>query len=301
MTAARLTSVLVAVVILGGCSVAKLATGALSSSLAQGAAVFAADEDPEFVRDALPFALKTYEMLLETTPEDVDLLLATCSGFTQYAKAFLEDDAFYAAEVDYGRGRALYQRARAMYLRARGYCLRALEIDTGVQLADLTRDADEALQEVSRDQVPILYWTGAAWGSAIAIGLDQPELVVDLPVVRAIFERGVHLNVDYDRGGFEEAWMALEALPEILGGSIDRARVHFDNAVAASNGASLSPYVAWAVSVSVPNQDRDEFILMLDAALDIDLDDAPHIRLANEVAQRKAEYLRQHAEEYFID
>jgi hypothetical protein len=30
--------------------------------------------------------------------------------------------------------------------------------------------------------------TGVTWGSSIA-GLDRPELVADLPVVRAIFER----------------------------------------------------------------------------------------------------------------
>ncbi len=284
-----------------GCSLQKLASGALSSSLAQGAAVFAADEDPEFVRDALPFALKTYEMLLQVTPDDPELLLATCSGFTQYAKAFLEEDAFYAAAKDYAQGERLKGRALRMYLRARGYCLRALEIQTQVDLKALTSDSVAALAAVSADTVPTLYWTGAAWGSAIGVGLDRPELVVDLPVVREIFRRCSELDPGYDRAGIEEALMALESVPEILGGSVERAKVHFDNVISASNGTTLSPYVAWAVSVSIPNQDRTEFTQMLTSALAIDVRQNAASRLSNELMRRRAQYLLDHQEEYFIE
>ena len=42
---------------------------------------------------ALPFALKTIEALLAEAPEDRNLLLAACSGFTQYAYAFVEVEA----------------------------------------------------------------------------------------------------------------------------------------------------------------------------------------------------------------
>ena len=284
-----------------GCSLQELAAGALSSSLAQGAAVFAADEDPEFVRDALPFALKTYEMLLRTTPDDPDLLLATCSGFTQYAKAFLEEDAFYAAAEDYAAAERLKTRALRMYLRARDYCLQALELEAQVDLNALTSDPDAALSAVPVAAVPILFWTGAAWGSAIGVGLDRPELVVDLPVVRDIFERCNELDPAYDRAGIEEALMALESVPELFGGSLERAHVHFENAIAATGGTTLSPYVSWASSVSVANQDRAEFERMLEAALAIDVTANPANRLANELMLLRAKYLQQHSEEYFIE
>lgn len=263
--------------------------------------MFAADEDPQLVREALPFALKTYEMLLQSTPEDPDLLLATCSGFVQYAKAFVEEDAFYAEAEDFARARALRLRARRLYLRARAYCVRALEATIGIGSADLIGDAESALSSAREQDVPALYWTGAAWGSAIGVGLDQPDLVVDLPVVHQIFQRCLELDPDYNRAGVEEALMALESVPEAMGGSLDRARQHFQRAVEASGGTSLTPYVSWAVTVSIARQDREEFDRMIDAALEIDLDRAPEKRLANELMRRRALYLQDHAEEYFIE
>ena len=41
----------------------------IGDALAGGGGVYASDEDPEFVFEALPFGLKTYESLLETSPE----------------------------------------------------------------------------------------------------------------------------------------------------------------------------------------------------------------------------------------
>lgn len=297
----RVTIAAAGLLAVGGCSLQRLATGALSSSLAEGAAVYASDEDPELVREALPFALKTYEMLLESTPEDPRLLLTTCSGFVQYSRAFVEEDAFYAQNEDHAESRRLYKRARDLYLRARRYCLRGLEVEAGVGLEELTTDTDAVLEGLEAGAAPLLYWTGAAWGSAIGVGLDQPELVIDLPVVRKILRRCRELDPDFDRAAVEEALMAIESVPELLGGSLERARGHFDAAVEASGGLSLSPFVGWATALSVPAQNRAEFGEMLERALVIDLDAAPEIRLANELMRRRALYLQAHAEEYFIE
>ena len=297
----RLFLAIVMLIGAGGCSLQRLATGALSSSLADGAVVFASDEDPELVREALPFALKTYEMLLRSTPDDPQLLLSTCSGFVQYAKAFVEEDAFYAESEDFARSQQLYVRARSLYLRAREYCLRGLDRKAGITSEQLTVDAGGALAGVDPSVVPWLYWTAAAWGSAIGVGLDQPELVVDLPVVRQVFLRCEELDPGYDRVGIHEALMALESVPELLGGSRDRAREHFEQAVAAGGGDSLSLYVGWASMVAIPDQDRTEFDRMLETALAIDLEAAPEKRLANELMRRRALYLQQHADEYFIE
>ncbi len=67
-----------------GC-IKKLALNSLADSLAKAGDVFAEDNDPELVRDAIPFALKTAEALLAETPEHEGLLLTACKGFTQYA------------------------------------------------------------------------------------------------------------------------------------------------------------------------------------------------------------------------
>ena len=49
---------------LTACSARRLAVNALSGALSEGGAVFAMDEDPDFVREAMPFALKAIEALM---------------------------------------------------------------------------------------------------------------------------------------------------------------------------------------------------------------------------------------------
>ena len=38
-----------------------------------------------------------------------------------------------------------------------------------------------AVRVATRKDVPLLYWTAAAWASAITTGKDQPALIADLP------------------------------------------------------------------------------------------------------------------------
>ena len=53
----------------------------------------ASDDDPELVRDALPFALKLMESVQVELPEHGALLLGLASGFTQYSYAFVQTPA----------------------------------------------------------------------------------------------------------------------------------------------------------------------------------------------------------------
>ena len=70
-----------------------MAVKTVANTLSAGGDAFSRDDDPELIRDAAPFALKTYESLLETVPAHAGLLLTTCSSFTQYAYAFVAADA----------------------------------------------------------------------------------------------------------------------------------------------------------------------------------------------------------------
>ena len=113
-----------------GCSIRKLAVIGLADSLAAAGDSFASDDDPELVRDALPFALKTMESLLVEVPRHGGLLLATCQGFTQYAYGFIQVDADLLEPTDYRGSVALRERALGLFLRARAYGLQGLELET---------------------------------------------------------------------------------------------------------------------------------------------------------------------------
>jgi predicted anti-sigma-YlaC factor YlaD len=297
---ARYGALLVVASMLAGCSIRSLAIDALAESLAESGDVFASDEDPELVRQAVPFALKTIESLLAEKPDHPGLLLAACSGFTQYGYAFVESDAAYLEEQDYEASEAQYQRALKLYLRARDYCLRALErVSPGVRRALEAGDA-EALAAFERADVPLLFWSGASWGAAISVALDRPEIAIDVPAVRTLIARSLELDETWDAGSVHEVMMSLEALPEAMGGSTERAIRHFDRAVELSGGKRASPYLGLARGVALPRQDRAEFERLLHEALAVDVDADPSRRLANIVAQRRAAFLKDRIDDLFL-
>ena len=113
--------------LVSGCSVKRLTVNILGDSLAADSDVYASDEDPELIQEALPFGLKTYESLLAVSPEHQGLLLAAAKGFTVYAY-LLQDDADRIDATDVTRTRELRARAKKLYLRGRRYALRGLEV-----------------------------------------------------------------------------------------------------------------------------------------------------------------------------
>jgi predicted anti-sigma-YlaC factor YlaD len=283
-----------------GCSIRSMAVGGLADSLAGSGAVYASDDDPELVRDALPFALKTHETLLAEAPEHAGLLTATCRGFTQYSAGFVEGDALYAEAVDWMEAERLRRRALGLYLRARDYCLRGLELARpGIGTA-LRLEPEGAVEGLEEESLELIFWTGASWGAAIASGLDRPDLVVDLPAVQALMARALELDEAWDDGAIHTIMISLEALPEAMGGSPERARRHFERAVELSGGRQAAPYLRLASGRSVAEADREEIVRLLEAALAIDPDDAPGSRLANLLAQRRARFLLEHVDDYFL-
>ncbi len=292
---------LVLVLATSGCSLRKMAVNTVAGALAESGDVFASDEDPELIRDAMPFALKTMETLLAEAPKNPGLLLSACQGFVLYGAGFVELEADRLEATSYRRAKVQHERALKLALRGRGYCFRALDRRLPGAREALVRAPGEALAKARREHVPLLYWTAAAWGSAIAGGQDRPELVADLPAVRALLERALELDPGWDRGALHDAMMLLEFAEVQSGaGSIERARTHYERSLELSGGTRAGTYVGWASTVSVQEQDRGEFERLLERALAIDPDREPGERLANLIQQDRARWLLGQADELFL-
>lgn len=293
--------VLAALLVLSGCSIKRMAANGVANALTSGEDVFATDDDPELVREALPFGLKTIESLLQIVPENRNLLLAATRGFTQYAYAFVQGEAAYVEAEDFARAQEMRDRALNLYLRARGYGLRGLELrHRGIATA-LPVKPDSVVAKVAKRDQDLLYWTAAAWGAAIGVGKDRPELTADVHVVRAMMTRALALDERFDGGAIHEAMVILEAAPAMMGGSLERAKVHYDQALALSQGKKAGPYVTWAENVSVQTQNRAEFTRLLEQAIALDPDADRANRLANRVLQKRARWLLAHADDLFLD
>jgi predicted anti-sigma-YlaC factor YlaD len=281
-----------------GCSVNQFAINRAADALADGDSSFAEDDDPQLVREAIPFSLKTIEALIEAAPKNEKLLLAACRAFTQYTYAFIQQDADRLEDKDVKASLVQGQRARKLYRRARDYGLRGL----GVRHAAIRTDLPKALSTMMKDDVPLLYWTAAAWGGEIALSKENPDAIADIPQMLALADRAAALDDTFDEGAIPSLMIALEMVRRGgQGAPAARARARFDRAVALSHNAQASPFVSFAESVDVPLQDKVQFEAMLAQALAIDPDAVPRHRLANRVLQERARWLLAHKDSLFSE
>lgn len=291
---------LIAVVALAstGC-IKSIATGALADALS-GPGNLGSDDDPELVRDAAPFGLKTMESVLEAQPEHVGLLTSLASGFTQYGYAFVQQDAD-ADEFDarYAQAKFSRQRAKKLYLRARDYGLRGLELSSpGItQKLKSMRGLPEAVAGLKKEDVPLVYWTAAAWALAISNGKEDMQLVSELPAPEALMTKALELDETWDDGAIHEFFVTFEAAKP--GGTEAAAKAHLDKAVALDHGRRLGVLVSWAEGPLVQAQKREEFEKVLKDVLAADVDASKPDRLSNIIAQRRAKLLLDHVDDLF--
>jgi predicted anti-sigma-YlaC factor YlaD len=295
---------LIAVVAIGtqACSMRRWAAGKLGDALASGGSTYASDDDAELVGEALPFALKTIEGLLEAAPTHKGLLLSAVSGFTQYAYVYLATEADYVEDQDLARATRLRLRATGLYRRAKEYGMRGLEVDRKGFREALRNDPRAALSGMKKGDVPMLYWTSAAW--SLEIGLDKTDatLAVDLPLAESLMHRALELDPDYGDGVIHDYYISYEGgRAGAAGGSTDRARAELTRSLELAKGRRAAPYLAYAESVSVGKQDRKEFTDLLNSALAVDPDVAPEYRLANRVAQQRARWLLSRIDDMFVE
>jgi predicted anti-sigma-YlaC factor YlaD len=287
---------------LSSCSIQKLAVNKLGDALANSGSSWSSDDDPELVRDATPFALKTMESLLASSPRHTGLLLATASGFTQYSYAFVASEADYVESKDLAAATAMRARAVRLYRRAVGYGLRGLEVGHPGVTTALRRDPAAALATMSARDVPLLYWTGAAWAAAISLAKQDAELAADLPLVEAMMRRALALEEGFAGGAIHDFFIAFDGgRPAAAGGSIESARQHFARAMELARGNRAAPLVGLAETVSVATQNRAEFVELLRKAIAVDPDRAPEQRLANLIAQKRARWLLGRADDLFVE
>ena len=288
-----------------GCSVKKFAINKLGDALAGSGGsggTFASDDDPELIKAALPFSLKLIESLLAESPNHRGLLLAACSGFTQYSYAFVAQEADEKQDADLAASEVLRVRARRLYLRARGYGWRGLELNHHGFTSELRRTPKQAVAVATKKDVPLLFWTAAAWGSAISVSKDDPQLISDQLIVEALLDRVLALEPEYDHGAIHSVMIGYEMIRQgAPGDPAERARKHFDRAMELSKGQNAGPLVSLAEAVAVEKQDRAQFTALLNRALAINADAAPEQRLSNLLAQRRARWLLGRIDELFLN
>lgn len=296
---------LAAVLLLGSCSLEKLAlkkaAGMLSGSSSSD--VFSGDNDPDLIADAMPFAVKFYESLLASIPEHEGLRIRTGSLYIMYANAFLQTPADMTPRQEHERKEYLLARAKNLYLRGRDILLVAVEKKNPRIHSQLKeRKYKEALAPFKKEDVNLLYWTAVGWVGAFAVYPFDMKLGQTLPQTAAMMDRVAELEPGYGNGALHVFYINYYgSLPEYLGGDVAKAREHFRLAQESAGARDTSALMALATAVSVKEQNAAEFKTLLRQVLAFDIERFPENRLVNTLNRRKAAWLLEHIDDFFIE
>ncbi|OQX28621.1 MAG: hypothetical protein B0D92_07970 [Spirochaeta sp. LUC14_002_19_P3] len=290
-----------------------------------GASVFTSDDDPLLIRDALPLALKLYEILLSYDEENADLAAATGQNFAMYAGAFVQMPADMLDDEFWREAEAARIRAKKLYRRGRNYLLQALELRyEGFSRALEAGNYDDAVSMLGENDAQTAFWAGLAWlGMASTDPLDI-ELAASLDKAVLLIYRS--LELDDENSGIHDALIQVQnALPSAVtaamrerspsmsafmdeyyaraGAGADtasRVQYHYQRALELSGGKSPSPHITMATAVSIKEQDAAAYRDYLGKALAIDPEESPDTRLLTIIYQRKAQWLLDNIENFFL-
>ena len=287
-----------------------MALKSTADALSSSGGGFGSEDDPELVRSAAPFGLKTMETLAESLPTHRAIRLSLASGFVQFAYAFVNQDADRLADVNMEQAKLQWLRSRRLYLRGRDYALSALEIShPGFRQALLSGDQAQslaALRRAGKQDVPYLYWVAAGWALAISTAKDDPKLFGDFPLVGEIMGRAFELDENYDEGALHEFYVSYDSSrSEDQGGGPAQAKKHLDAAQKLCGGRKLGSLVSYAEGVLQQQQKKAEFVSLLQQVLAADVySEDPSWkkqRLANVLAQTRARWLLSRLADLFAD
>lgn len=289
-------------ILLTGCSVKRYAINQVGDALAGTGTTFSSDDDPELIRAAVPFSLKLIESLLAENPRHQGLLLAATRGFTEYAYAFVQEDADELEDTNKVAATAMRARAAKLYLRARNYGLRGLEVKHPGFAERLKTNPAEAVKELKKSEAPLMYWTAISWGAALAASHDF-AMLPEIPRFEALIDRVLEVDEAYDEGT-AHTFMITYEMSRLNGkGGLParaaRAKEHFDRAMALGGGHQAGPLVAYAENVLVAEKNKTEFQNMLRQALRLDINASPEDRELNLTEQRRARWLLSRTDKLF--
>ena len=261
--------------------------------------VYLIQNSPNFAESI--YARKTHRIVKQAdqNPENFQLLFDATSELTMYSYAFLMEKADRKSVLDYHQGKILYKIAQENFIQAKKYGLRGLKLRYPEIDSVIGTTIPKAIK-FTKEDVPILYWTAAAWGGAISASKGDLAFIVELPKVGWILERAIEVDSDWNKGALYLAMISYSMKrTDQTRDSEKLARMFFEKVINASNGNNCSPYVSLAELVSVKNQDKKEFEYLLNKALAIDINNDPDFTLSNTLAQVRSKWLLEQTESLF--
>lgn len=288
----RLSIIVAASLLFGGCGMKKMATHVIGSVATDGMVELEGEEDVAFARESSPALIKTLEVLRHGNPGDEKSLVLLSQSYGQYAFGFLEEDllAFRGNDAEFSKART---RADLFYKRGRDYGIAALSTRGGMFAAFKSPlpDFKRAVERLGKNAVPALFWTAFNWASYLNLHLDDPSSVIDLPRIQVMIDRVLELDPGFYHGSAHSIKGVIAAMrPKMLGGDPELAQREFKEAIDVTPHY-LMTRVLYAQYYARQMRDVALFKTLLAYVLEADAAILSEQRLANELAKRRARIL----------
>ncbi len=294
--------IILPLLVFASCSFQKWTMSKITSNLTNSdSIVFTGDDDPELIRDALPFTIKMYETLLTKDSTNPQLFLATGKLLCLYAQGFILFPADTLPDSLSAQKKAAGKRAKKLFLRGREYIFRGLDlIHPQFSRQIKTGSVDSALQAITPSDTAYLYWCAVSWMGAIAADRSDLGLSMSMKKALSLINRLSSLNETYGGGAINEFFCIFyTSAPKSMGGDTAAARIQLTKAITLSDDTRVSPFVTGASFLSVKSNNRNEFETFLNKALAVDINADPSQRLQNTIYQQRARWMLDNAERYF--
>lgn len=244
--------------------------------------------DVEMVKDAMPAGLLQLDGLIEASPNNSKILVKAAEGYNGYSFVFVE-----------GKDN---ERAKKLYLRSLGYSLRALKQKK--KFADAfdgpIEEFKASLDVFDKEDVPALFWASAGWLSWVGLNVDEPEIFLAMPKIKAMLNRCIEIDETY-KYGMAHAVLGIlyAARPEAYGGKPEMAKAELDRALELSDRKMLVYLYMYAKHYCYQIQDKALCEKILNEVISAPDDLFPEMGFINTAAKIKAKKLLSELDEIY--
>lgn len=236
------------------------------------------------VCEGAPAYLLMIDSMIASSPNDAKLLQLGAQSYVGYIAALSQ----CAPESD-----------RLATIGDKAYLYGSALIDHHIPLKkDQRAFIDEKIAKLRISDVPDIFWGTAAWISWVQQQKGSPSSIADLVIIEKLITRLLELDGTFQQGSphlFMAGYLATK--PAMLGGSPEKARLHFEQALEISKRKFLLTQVTYAETYGRSTFNQHLHDSLLQEVIAFDLNDAPDYTLSNQAAKIKAARLLE--ENYF--
>jgi len=296
----KIIAIITTILTLNGCS---FAISNFSNNLNKAVK---ANNDPKTIMQGLPAYLIFLDGLIESDPEDEDLLMSSSKLINAYSALLGAELEMMSSNTE--DDQFTYQK-QSIKEQQKKLAIKALKRASGASciyedyLCDLTTlkydEFVKRIEKIDEDDISILYGLGTAWATWLQTNTDDWNAMAQLPQIKLIMKTVIGIDEKWDHAGAHIYLGVLNSLlPVSFGGKPELGKQSFEAAISITQGKNLMAKVLYAEYYA-----RLTFNELLHQQLITDVlsfKESPHeFILMNTIAIQKAKALQASAEDYF--